>query len=113
MRILSAILASAILAGCVSYGDRQAQEPRLVITSSKTTTDYVGCIMPKARERWGGMVSVGPDGDAQVLVLAPDGASVIATLTVAPDGNGSRISYRSANQVGMAGRFMDDIRFCA
>lgn len=108
----AAIITAIILASCASYADRQAQEPRLVVTSTKPQSDYVACIMPKARERWGGMVTVGPDGDAQVLMVEPNSTGVLMTLTVEPDGQGSRISYRSASRIGFFGQFQDDIAAC-
>src|SRR5690606_30138025 len=108
-----AVLSVILLAACTTYSERQAQEPLLEVVSAKAPAAFAGCIMPKAREHWAGYATLGPDGDAQVLTIAVDVNRVMGTLTIAPAGEGSRITYRAWIDSGKFRAFRADIAACA
>lgn len=105
------IAAALALSGCASYLEMQASEPRLTITSDKSVDEFVGCAMPRARELFRSYASVGPDGDAQVIVISSESAN-FASTTVAPREGGSTITYRSSSTLGYYGDWPDELRAC-
>lgn len=112
MKTVASLLSACLLASCATYSEVQLLTPRLELVTTKNPQEFSGCIMPKARERWGSYVTLGPDGPAQVMTVSVEGARVHATLTIAPDRDGSRIAYRSTTNLGKFKAFQDDIAAC-
>ncbi len=112
MRLIPVAAAAALLTSCATYSEIQSKAPILEVVSAKTAAEYAGCIFPRARELWRSTATIGPDGDRQVLTVAGDDTGVYATLTIAPEGAGSRVTYRGGAQLGKFRRFQDDIAAC-
>lgn len=111
-RIALVISASLLLSACASYSDVQALAPRIEAVSAKPVSEVAGCIMPRARDRWALLASIAPDGPAQVVTIARDGLQVLATVTVAPESTGSRVTYRSTTSAARFREFEGDIAGC-
>lgn len=111
MRLL-ALVASCLLAACSTYSEVQSMAPEIVVATAKAPAEYAGCIMPKARERWASYASIAPDGATQVLTIAVEGSRVLATVTIVPEGSGSRVAYRTTTQAGRFRAFTGDVAAC-
>lgn len=103
MMIRAVVIAAALtLAGCASYSEMQASEPRLILETDKSPDEYAGCLMPKARDLWRDMVSIGPDGNARVISVATN-AGTLSTTTIVPRPAGAGVIFRAVSGMGVWG----------
>ena len=107
------VLLTIALAGCASYSEIQSLAPEVDFPTAKDPSGFVACVMPKARERWPNLATLGPDGSAQVITIAGDGYGTFATVTVTPAAAGSRVVYRTKTRAGRFTAFADDLASCA
>lgn len=105
-------IAAALLSACASYSEVQSLVPRVEAVSAKPVGEVAGCVMPKARERWALLATIAPDGPSQVVTVARDGLQVLATVTIAPEGAGSRVTYRSTTSATRFREFEGEIAGC-
>lgn len=106
-----AVAAVLTLSGCATYGERMAQEPWHVVESSKSPTEFSGCVVPLMREMPANFSS-GPDGDASVHTSSLQHGPVLAAVRVEPTSSGTRAELRSATQTGWYRRVAERMTEC-
>lgn len=74
------------LAGCASYAERMAQEPKFTGHTDKTPDEFVACAMPRFLEVMPASRVV-PDGESRSIITSDAFNSTIGVaITAYPDG---------------------------
>lgn len=103
MKTILTLAAVLLLSSCATYNEIQSSAPVLDLDTDKAPAEYTSCLAPKLMEIWPGEVSVIPDGQNTVISVAvPNGHSMMATVTVEPEG---RVSLREMSHIDLGSAF--------
>jgi uncharacterized protein YceK len=111
MRILVAIVAAALLAGCSSVSSLEEGNPELSASTTKEPAKYAKCLMPKWQEINAATTSTETDTGYRLLLnLDYVGASALANID--RSGSGSQVKIYKSSAIMGGGKWGAAARSC-